>query len=76
VKLLEGESTETVRGSLKRVVGSRGVFGSLSSGRGSHMAWTPKAGGLLDRAHPTQIARALKNLAVELILAYSQIHRG
>jgi transposase InsO family protein len=40
------------------------------------MAWTPKAGGLVDRAHPTQIARALKELGIELILAYSPQARG
>jgi hypothetical protein len=40
------------------------------------MAWTPKAGGLVDRGHPTQIARALKQLGIELILAYSPQARG
>jgi transposase len=76
VKLVEEESTETVMGALKRVVESRGVFCSLYSDRGSHMAWTPKAGGLVDREHPTQIARALKQLGIELILAYSPQARG
>jgi len=76
VKLVEEESTETVMGALKRVVQSRGLFCSLYSDRGSHMAWTPKAGGLVDREHPTQIARALKQLGIELILAYSPQARG
>jgi transposase len=76
VELVEEESTETVMGSLKRVVESRGLFCSLYSDRGSHMAWTPKAGGLVDRGHPTQIARALKELGIELILAYSPQARG
>jgi transposase InsO family protein len=76
VKLVEEESTETVMGALKRVVENRGVFCSLYSDRGSHMAWTPKAGGLVDREHPTQIARALKQLGIELILAYSPQARG
>ena len=76
VQLVEEESTVTVMAALKRVVESRGLFCSLYSDRGSHMAWTPKAGGLVDRQHPTQIARALKQLGIELILAYSPQARG
>ena len=76
VQLVEEESTVTVMAALKRVVESRGLFCSLYSDRGSHMAWTPKAGGLVDREHPTQIARALKQLGIELILAYSPQARG
>jgi transposase len=76
VQLVEEESTETVMAALKRVVESRGLFCTLYSDRGSHMAWTPKAGGMVDRGHPTQIARALKELGIELILAYSPQARG
>ena len=76
VQLVEEESTPTVMAALKRVVESRGLFCSLYSDRGSHMAWTPKAGGLVDRGHPTQIARALQQLGIELILAYSPQARG
>jgi len=76
VKLVAEESTVTVMGALKRVVEQRGLFCSLYSDRGSHMAWTPKAGGPVDRAHPTQIARALDQLGIELILAYSPQARG
>jgi transposase InsO family protein len=76
VQLVEEESTVTVMAALKRVVERRGLFCSLYSDRGSHMAWTPKAGGLVDRGHPTQIARALKQLGIELILAYSPQARG
>jgi transposase len=76
VQLVEEESTVTVMGALKRVVESRGLFCSLYSDRGSHMAWTPKAGEPVDREHPTQIARALEQLGIELILAYSPQARG
>jgi transposase len=76
VQLVQEESTVTVMACLKRVVESRGLFCSLYSDRGSHMAWTPKAGGLVDREHPTQIARALKELGIDLILAYSPQARG
>jgi hypothetical protein len=74
--LVDEESTVTVMAALKRVVETRGLFCSLYSDRGSHMAWTPKAGGLVDRQHPTQIARALGQLGIELILAYSPQARG
>ena len=76
VQLVDEESTMTVMAALKRVVETRGLFCSLYSDRGSHMAWTPKAGGLVDRQHPTQIARALKQLGIDLILAYSPQARG
>jgi transposase len=76
VKLVDEESTVTVMGALKRVVEQRGLFCSLYSDRGSHMAWTPKAGGPVDRGRPTQIARALDQLGIELILAYSPQARG
>src|SRR4051794_6258956 len=75
-QLVDEESTMTVMAALKRVVETRGLFCSLYSDRGSHMAWTPKAGGLVDRQHPTQIARALKQLGIDLILAYSPQARG
>jgi len=76
VQLVAEESTVTVMAALKRVVESRGLFCSLYSDRGSHMAWTPKAGGPVAREYPTQIARALKELGIDLILAYSPQARG
>src|SRR5437762_5247416 len=76
VQLVEEESTVTVMAALKRVVETRGLFCSLYSDRGSHMAWTPKAGGPVYRQKPTQIARALEQLGIELILAYSPQARG
>jgi len=76
VKLVDEESTTTVMAALKRVVETRGLFCSLYSDRGSHMAWTPKSGGPVDRQKPTQVARALEQLGIELILAYSPQARG
>jgi hypothetical protein len=67
VQLVDEESTATVMAALKRVVETRGLFCSLYSDRGSHMAWTPKAGGPVDRQKPTQIARALDELGIELL---------
>ena len=76
VQLVDEESTVTVMAALKRVVETRGLFCSLYSDRGSHMAWTPKAGEPIHPQNPTQIARALKQLGIELILAYSPQARG
>src|SRR5438105_4747803 len=76
VQLVDEESTATVMAALKRVVETRGLFCSLYSDRGSHMAWTPKSGGPVDRQKPTQVARALEQLGIELILAYSPPARG
>jgi transposase len=76
VKLVDEESTVTVMEALKRVVETRGLFCSLYSDRGSHMAWTPKAGESVHPQNPTQIARALKQLGIDLILAYSPQARG
>jgi len=76
VKLVKEESTGTVMESLKRVVETRGLFCSLYSDRGSHMAWTPKAGERVNPDNPTQIARALEQLGIDLILAYSPQARG
>jgi len=76
VQLVDEESTATVMAALKRVVETRGLFCSLYSDRGRHMAWTPKSGGPVDRQKPTQVARALEQLGIELILAYSPQARG
>ena len=75
-QLVDEESTATVMAALKRVVEKRGLFCSLYSDRGSHMAWTPKAGEPVHPRNPTQIARALEQLGIELILAYSPQARG
>ena len=46
VQLVEEESTVTVMASLKRVVESRGLFCSLYSDRGSHLAWDAEGRGI------------------------------
>ena len=49
---------------------------SLYTNRGTHYFHTPKAGGEIDRGHPTQVGRALEQLGVEHIGAYSPQARG
>jgi transposase len=75
-QLVEQESTETVMAALKTVIEQQGVFCALYSDRGSHFAFTPLAGGEPDREQKTQIGRALEQLNIELILAYSPQARG
>ena len=75
-QLVPEESTLTVMAGLKAVVEQQGVFCSLYVDRGSHFVTTPVAGGPLDREQKTQIGRALEQLGIELIAAYSPQARG
>ena len=52
------------------------VLVRLYTDRGSHSALTPKEGGPVDRSRPTQIGRALMELHIESIFAYSPQPRG
>src|SRR6202451_1064660 len=54
----------------------RGLFCALYSDRGSHFWLTPKAGQKVDQARVTQVGRALRELGVRLIPAYSPQARG
>ncbi len=75
-QLVEQESTETVLAALGEVVEQRGIFCSLYSDRASHFWVTPKEGEKVDRQRPTQVGRALRELGIEMIPAYSPQARG
>lgn len=75
-QLVEEESTTTVMAALREVVEQRGIFCSLYSDRGSHFWLTPKAGEAVDRQRLTQVGRALRELGIEMIPAYSPQARG
>src|ERR671925_1077086 len=75
-QLTEEESTVTVMAGLKEVVESKGIFCALYSDRGSHFWLTPKAGGKIDPHRVTQLGRALRDLGVQMIPAYSPQARG
>jgi hypothetical protein len=75
-QLVEEESTLTVMAGLKEVVEQQGVFCALYSDRGSHFWLTPKAGGKIDPHRLTQVGRALRELGVQMIPAYSPQARG
>jgi transposase len=75
-QLVEEESTPTVMAALREVVEQKGVFCALYSDRASHFFHTPKAGGPVDRERPTQVGRALAELGMRMIPAYSPQARG
>ncbi len=75
-QLVEEESTRTVMAGLREVIEVQGLFCALYSDRGSHFFYTPKAGEKVDQYRPTQVGRALKELGVQMIPAYSPQARG
>jgi hypothetical protein len=75
-QLVEEESTATVMAGLKEVIERKGVFCALYSDRGSHFWLTPKVGGKVDHQRRTQVGRALHELGVQMIPAYSPQARG
>jgi transposase len=75
-QLVEEESTATVMTGLKEVIERKGVFCALYSDRGSHFWLTPKVGGKVDYHRRTQVGRALHELGVQMIPAYSPEARG
>jgi transposase len=75
-QLVEEESTRTVMAGLREVVCRKGVFCALYSDRGSHFFYTPTAGGQVDKSRPTQVGRAMQELGIQTIAAYSPEARG
>ena len=75
-QLVEEESTATVMAGLREVVERKGVFCALYSDRGSHFWLTPKVGGKVDPHRLTQVGRALRELGIGMIPAYSPQARG
>jgi transposase len=73
--LVEEEGTVSVMESLRRVVEEKGIFCSLYTDRASHFVYTPKEG-KPDLNRPTHAGRALKQLGIQLILAWSPQARG
>jgi hypothetical protein len=61
---------------LREVIETKGLFCALYSDRGSHFFYTPTAGGKVDKSRPTQVGRAMQELAIQTIAAYSPEARG
>ena len=75
-QLVEEESTVTVMAALRSVIERKGLFCALYSDRGSHFWLTPKVGGKVDPHRLTQVGRALRELGIQMIPAYSPQARG
>lgn len=74
--LCEEEGSASSFQALTEVIGQRGLFCSLYTDRGSHYFFTPKAGEKVSRRQPTQVGRALNQLGIRHIAAYSPEARG
>jgi transposase len=73
---VEEEGTMSSFQGLGTVIAGHGLFGALYADRGAHYWRTDAAGAKVDRDHPTQVKRALDQLGIELIAAYSPEARG
>lgn len=74
--LVEEEGTASSFRGLREVIGRHGLFCTFYTDRGGHYFYTPKAGGKVDRARPTQLGRALAQLGIRHLAAYSPEARG
>ncbi len=74
--LVEEEGTASSFRGFGEVIARHGLFCALYSDRGSHYFHTPKAGGRVSRTALTQVGRALAQLGIEHIPAYSPEARG
>ncbi len=75
-QLVEEESTRTVLTALREVIEQKGLFCALYSDRASHFFVTPKTGEPVDHNRLTQVGRALRELGIQMIPAYSPQARG
>jgi transposase len=75
-QLVEEESTPTVMLALRTVIEEKGLFCALYSDRASHFFVTPKTGEPVDHNRLTQVGRALHELRIQMIPAYSPQARG
>ena len=75
-QLVEEEGTRTLLPAIREVIEKHGIFCALYSDRASHFLVTPKAGGRVDPHRLTQLGRALDELGIKMIPAYSPQARG
>jgi hypothetical protein len=73
---VEEEGTASSLQGIREVIGKKGLPSSLYTDRGSHYWVTPEAGGKVDKKNLTQFGRAMKQLGIEMIAAYSPEARG
>jgi hypothetical protein len=70
------EGTASSFHGIGQTIARYGLFASLYSDRGSHYFTTPQAGGKVDKVNLTEVGRALKQLGIDHLAAYSPEARG
>ena len=73
---VDEEGTKSSFRGIGEVIRAKGLFSSFYSDRGSHYWHTPEAGGKVDKKTLTQFGRAMHQLGIEMIAAYSPEARG
>lgn len=73
---VEEEGTGSSFRGVREVIAAHGLFSSFYSDRGSHYWHTPEAGGKVDKQNLTQFGRAMQQLGIDMIAAYSPEARG
>lgn len=76
LRFVAEEGTRSSFEGVARVIRAHGLFSALYTDRGSHYWFTPAAGGKVDKRTPTQFGRAMRQLGIEMIAAYSPQARG
>lgn len=76
MELVDEEDTLSCMKLIRNCIEKHGLFCSLYSDRASHFFFTPKAGEKVQEGHLTQIGRALNELGIRPIAAYSPQARG
>ncbi len=74
--LVPEEDTLSSFAGVAAVIARHGLFNSLYTDRGSHYWHTTRAGGKVDRVNLTQFGRAMTQLGIDMIPAYSPEARG
>ena len=73
---VEEEGTQSSFQGLREVIERQGLFSALYTDRGTHYWHTETTGGKVDKTRLTQVHRALQQLGITLIPAYSPEARG
>jgi hypothetical protein len=73
---VDEEGTASSMLGVKQTIAKQGLFCSLYTDRGSHYWHTPEAGGKVDKTNLTQFGRAMRQLKIQMIAAYSPEARG
>ncbi len=70
------EGTDSSFHGVRDVIVKRGLFSALYTDRGSHYWYTPEEGGKVSKTQLTQFGRAMSQLGIGMIPAYSPQARG